>query len=212
VPRPSRWAEIVQAAAEEFREQGYQNATLEAIGNRVGLLKGSLYHYIQTKDDLLYAVIEQPAQELLDQLASMRQQDVSASLRLRTLFRAQVRIFAAYYPAAFVYLQHLGRPSERHDFSELERQYVAGVEGLLEEGLERGEFSLGTSPRIAARALIGMLDWMMHWYRPDAELEPDEIADQLFSIALGGLVAGAQVSALIENQQAQVEFTPRRSG
>jgi TetR/AcrR family transcriptional regulator, cholesterol catabolism regulator len=208
VPRPSRWTEIVQAAAEEFREQGYQNATLEAIGRRVGLLKGSLYHYIQTKDDLLYAVIEQPAKELLEQLDSMRQRDVSASLRLRALFRTQVRIFAAYHPAAFVYLQQLGHPSNRHDFSELERQYVSGVEGLIEEGLERGEFSLTTSPRIAARAIIGMLDWMMHWYTPDGELEPDEIADQLFSIAVGGLVAGAQVSALIEHQREPLDTDP----
>jgi TetR/AcrR family transcriptional regulator, cholesterol catabolism regulator len=206
MPRPSRWADIVQAAAEEFREHGYQNATLEAIGSRVGILKGSLYHYIQTKDDLLYAVIEQPAEELLEQLASMRDRDVSASLRLRTLFRTQVRIFAAYYPAAFVYLQQLGHPSDRHDFSELERQYVEGVEGLIEEGVERGEFSLSTSPRIAARAIIGMLDWMMHWYKPDAGLSPDEIAEQLFSLAVGGLVSGAQISTLIENQQAQLDL------
>lgn len=200
MPRPSRWGEIVQAAAEEFREHGYQDATLENIGRRVGILKGSLYHYIQTKEELLSAVIEQPAGELLDQLALLRSQDIAASLRLRELFRLQVRIFDEYYPAAFVYLQQLNHPSIRNEFARLERRYVEGVEALIAEGVDRGEFSIATSPAIAARAIIGMMDWMMHWYQPDAALGPEEIADQLFSIAVGGLVTGAQVLALVDSQ------------
>jgi TetR/AcrR family transcriptional regulator, cholesterol catabolism regulator len=187
---------VVQAAAEEFSEHGYENATLEGVSRRVGITKASLYHYIRTKDDLLYAVIERPAHDLLEQLEALRELEGPVAVRLRELFRVQVRIFASFYPASFVYLGQLGR-NGRHDFDGLERRYVRGLEDLIAEGIERGEFSLATSPQLAARAVIGMLDWMMHWYRPGGALPPHEVADQLFSIAVGGLVAGSQVSALL---------------
>ncbi|MTV26396.1 TetR/AcrR family transcriptional regulator [Nitriliruptoraceae bacterium ZYF776] len=198
MPRPSRWNELLQAAAEEFRAVGYENATLEGVSRRVGITKGSLYHYIDTKDELLWAVIDAPARELierLEELTTARRGPVA--VRLRELFRLQVRIFAEHHPAAFVYLAQIGRPDQPEAIAQLERRYVAAVESLVAEGAERGEFALATSPAVAARAVIGMLDWMMHWYDPDGTTPPEVLADELFAIAVGGLVTGAQISALL---------------
>src|SRR5690242_8100937 len=104
MPRPSRWPDIVRAAGEEFRERGYDNATLEGIGARVGILKGSIYNYVASKEELLLAVIEQPARALLAELDRLREDSTSSvAVRLRELIRTQVRIFADYHPAAFVY-------------------------------------------------------------------------------------------------------------
>ena len=55
---PRRWAEIVDAAGEEFDERGYAAARIEDIAARVGLLKGSLYYYIDSKEDLLFAIVD----------------------------------------------------------------------------------------------------------------------------------------------------------
>ena len=208
VPKPSSWDAVVQAAAEEFRERGYENATLAGVSHRVGLSKASLYHYIDTKDDLLWAVIDAPARELVAGLDALLEHSTPVSARLRELFRVQVGIFADHHPAAFVYLAQVGREDQPAHIAQLERRYVDGVEALIREGVVGGEFGLTASPSVAARALIGMLDWMMHWYSPNGAVSPRELADQLFSIAVGGLVSGAQILALLPELDAEPSAQP----
>lgn len=200
MPRPSRWSEILIAAGEEFRDHGYENATLEGIGARVGILKGSIYNYVASKEELLLAVVEQPAKALLAELEQLRSDtESSVAARLRELIRMQVRIFSEWYPAAFVYLQHLGRVEQSPKFAEfrqMDAQYMAAVEGLLAEGATSGEFSLAADPRTVARAIVGMLDWMQHWFTPRGEVADRDLADDLFALALGGLVAGGSMRAM----------------
>src|SRR5687767_4761450 len=55
--REQRWDEIVEAAANVFYEKGYEGASLQDIASAVGLLKGSIYYYIDTKEDLLFELV-----------------------------------------------------------------------------------------------------------------------------------------------------------
>lgn len=197
MPRPSRRAEIVQAAAEEFRGRGYDAATLEGIAARVGILKGSLYHYVDSKEELLFAVIERPAHRLLAELRALVAVEASAVVRLRTLFRIQVAIFAEHYPAAFVYLSHIGHASHRPDFKAMDAEYMAAVTELVAAGVRDGEYRLPTTPDVAARAIVGQLDWMQHWFRPRDPASDRDLADRLFALALGGLASGAAMHAAL---------------
>lgn len=196
MPRPNRRAELLRAAAEEFREHGYDTATLEGIGARVGILKGSVYTYVASKEELLDAVIEPPARQLaaaLDRLAAERG---PVTQRLRTLVREQVRIFAEHHPAAFVHLAQVGRPGHRH--GDLDARYLATVEALLVEGAAAGEFSLAAGPGTTARAITGMLGGMQHWFVPRGAAADGALADDLFAVAMGGLVAGGATRALLD--------------
>jgi TetR/AcrR family transcriptional regulator, cholesterol catabolism regulator len=202
MPRPSRWSEILDAAGAEFRDRGYDNATLESIGARVGILKGSIYNYVGSKEELLLAVVEKPARALLAELDRLREDTGhSVAVRLRELIRIQVQIFSDYYPAAFVYLQHLGRVQSPAfaEFREMDARYMAAVEALLAEGVKAGEFSLASDPRTTARAVVGMLDWMQHWFTPRGDAADRELADELFALALGGLVAGGGMRGLVRS-------------
>ncbi|MCW0212081.1 MAG: TetR/AcrR family transcriptional regulator [Pseudonocardia sp.] len=202
MPRPSRWSEILGAAGAEFRDRGYDNATLESIGARVGILKGSIYNYVGSKEELLLAVVEQPAKALLAELDRLRDDTGSSvAVRLRELIRMQVRIFSEYYPAAFVYLQQLGKLGRVQspafeEFREMDARYMEAVEALLAEGARTGEFSLASDPGTVARAVVGMLDWMQHWFTPRGAEADRELADELFALALGGLVAGGGMRGL----------------
>ncbi|MBN9736662.1 MULTISPECIES: TetR/AcrR family transcriptional regulator [unclassified Pseudonocardia] len=214
MPRPSRWPDLVHAAGEEFRERGYDNATLESIGARVGILKGSVYNYVSSKEELLLAVVEQPAQALLAELDRLRADTGSSvAMRLRELVRTQIRIFADYYPAAFVYLQHVGRfrsPTFAR-FDDMDRRYIAAVESLLAEGARNGEFSLAGDPAVAARAIVGMLDWMQHWFTPHGEEADSQLADQIFALALGGLVAAGGIHGLAKGAPYAARTVPTGS-
>lgn len=200
MPRANRWEAIVQASAEEFRERGFEAATLDSIAARVGLTKGSLYHYIDTKQDLLFAVIELPANQLLERVEELVARDGSAAVRLRELIHLQVDIFERSYPAPFVYLQNLGRPDHPAQFRDRDHRYVQVIARLIEDGIARGEFSVAAPPRVAAWILLGALGWMQHWYEPGGDMSADEIADHLFVVTVGGLMAAGQMSALLGDQ------------
>src|ERR1700677_3900844 len=61
-PRPgvlneARWEEIVEAATGVFGEKGFRAATLQDIASKVGMLRGSLYYYIEGKEDLVFEIV-----------------------------------------------------------------------------------------------------------------------------------------------------------
>ncbi|GAA4658735.1 TetR/AcrR family transcriptional regulator [Amycolatopsis dongchuanensis] len=203
MPRPSRWSEIVLAASEEFRERGYDSATLEDIAARVGILKGSIYNYVNSKEDLLLAVVEKPARALLAELDRLCSDSASTvTLRLRSLVRTQVRIFSEYYPAAFVYLRNIGHvelSGKFAEFRDMDTRYMNAVEALLTEGAATGEFSLPAESRTVARAIVGMLDWMQHWFTPRGEQADLRLADDLFALALGGLASGGSLRRMAQS-------------
>ncbi|MBD0863847.1 TetR/AcrR family transcriptional regulator [Gordonia sp. zg691] len=210
--RPSRWTELVEAAGEEFRIRGYDSATLEDIAARVGILKGSIYNYVQNKEELLLAVVERPAQVLLADLEQLRNDaQRSATVRLRTLFRIQVRVFSEHHPAAFVYLRNIGRTdlSDKFGrFTEMDAQYMDILEDLIADGVARGEFNPPVSPRIAALSVVGILNWMQHWFTPQGDELDRRLADDLFAMALGGLTAGGSLAHILANTH-DAEAAPR---
>ena len=57
-----RWDEILRAAGSEFNDRGYHASRLQDIAARVGLLSGSLYYYIDSKEDLLFSLAESSMQ------------------------------------------------------------------------------------------------------------------------------------------------------
>lgn len=199
-PRPNRWNDLLAAASEEFRTHGYDAATMDGISQRMGILKGSLYNYVNSKEDLLLAVIREPAEELMAHAARLAADDRPAAERLQELFRTQVSVFSRTYPAAFVYLQGLGRHGNAH-FTDLDRRYVAAVESIVADGERTGEFRMGVSPRIAARAVLGILDWMQHWFEPRGPRQDQDLADRLFALAIGGLTEGAEVVTSLKESQ-----------
>lgn len=210
MPRPSRWPEIIDAASEEFRSSGYDGATLEDIAARVGILKGSIYNYVNSKEELLLAVVERPARALLTELEDLRADaNNTVTMRLRKLFRTQVRIFSDYYPAAFVYLRNIGRPelsAKFTEFRDMDERYMIAVENLIAEGMGSGEFSLPAEPRTVARSIVGMLDWMQHWFTPRGELADCKLADDLFALALGGLASGGNLRRMIHTFEEPSSF------
>jgi AcrR family transcriptional regulator len=189
MPRPSRWNEIIEAAAEAFRTNGYAATSLEDIASAVGMWKGSLYHYIDSKEDLLFAVVRGPAEEILKQVRELSETDLPPTEKIRHATRSHVQILNSNFVYASVYLQEIAGRRKLPEWSAMDREYLDLLESIVREGVDSGEFSAVTNPRVATLALIGSLNWLTHWYRPGRSLHADEIADQFCDLFLGGLIS-----------------------
>jgi AcrR family transcriptional regulator len=187
--RPSRWNEIVDAAAMLFREKGFVATSLEDIAREVGMYKGSLYHYIKSKEDLLFAVVREPAERILNELRELSALDLPPAEKIRRVTRSHVRVLEENFTYCSVYLEEVAGRHRSDEWSAMDREYVAAIVRVIEEGQERGEFGKSLDARTTTLALIGSLNWLTHWYRPDGELKGAEIADRYCDIFLVGMLS-----------------------
>jgi AcrR family transcriptional regulator len=210
MPRPSRWNEIIEAAAEAFRTKGFAATSLEDIASAVGIWKGSLYHYINTKEDLLFAVVREPATEILSELRELSGMDLPPTEKIRYATRSHLRVLEKNFVYASVYLQEIAGRRQYQDWATKDREYLDLLESIVKEGVETGEFSALTNPRVATLGLIGALNWLTHWYRPEGPLRADEIAEQFCDLFLGGLIARSSAPAAKTTRSAKPVSPPSK--
>ena len=191
MPRPSRWDEVVAAAAKVFHARGFAAASLDEIAGQLGMSKGSLYNYISSKEELLEAVVGQPAEELLGTLRELAATDLPASEKLRRVTRMHVSVLERTYDFAAVYLHEIAGRGLGGEWASKDHEYVTLIEGILGEGVRDGDFARETNVLISAMALIGALNWLTRWWRVDGPISGAVIADQISETFLAGLLSRA---------------------
>jgi AcrR family transcriptional regulator len=170
---------------------------MQDIAEAVGLYKGSLYHYIGGKEDLLVRVFEHAMGSLLvDAERIVRDTSLAPRAQLRLLIQAHVCAVANNLDALTVYL-HEFRALAGESLSRVRAQrerYRELVAIVVERGVRLGEFAT-QDVGIATLGLLGMCNWIVQWYRPDGRLGPAEVADQFADLITDGLTAQRGVAA-----------------
>jgi AcrR family transcriptional regulator len=185
----SRERDIVATAARLFKEKGYRATTLEDIAAAVGILKGSLYYYIRSKEELLYLVVRDPIREVYSELEAIVDADLPFTEKIAQAIANHMTVFHLHYPHIAVYLhdyRHLMDKLEQNVI-ETPKQYQRLWDTLLRQGIAAGEIRDDVDVTMAGYALLGMCNWAYRWYNPAGRLSPQEVADVFTKIALQGL-------------------------
>ena len=185
----SRERDIVATAARLFKEKGYRATTLEDIAAAVGMLKGSLYYYIRSKEELLYLVVRDPIREVYSELEAIVAADLPFAEKIARAIANHMTVFHLHYPHIAVYLhdyRHLMDKLEQNVI-ETPKQYQRLWDALLRQGIDAGEIRDDVDVTMAGYALLGMCNWAYRWYNPSGRLSPQEVADVFTKIALQGL-------------------------
>jgi len=186
----NREQEIVQAAVELFAIRGYEKTSMEDIAGSIGILKGSLYHYITSKRDLLAKALLGLTVELRNGLDEIVESQASSSEKLRCAFRHHVEFFFEDYPRACVFLEErltaLASMQRRRVVRE-RNQYESVWRRLVAEGIERGEFRADLDVAMMVRGMLGMCNWMIKWFRLDGKWSPLQVADLFAEMVVQGI-------------------------
>jgi AcrR family transcriptional regulator len=187
-----REQEILDAAAEIFHRQGYSDTSVQNVADAVGILKGSLYYYIDSKDDLLYRVLLEVHGEavgIIEDVAAMSEltpiEKLDAYLRRHVEYNTQnLTKIAVYY-----HDHNQLAPERRERIRQQRRIYEDFVEGLIRDGQELGEIDSSFDPRILAYCLFGAANWIYTWYRPGGRVSAETLSDTIASFILDGIRA-----------------------
>ncbi|MCW3062986.1 MAG: TetR/AcrR family transcriptional regulator [Solirubrobacterales bacterium] len=190
-PSKKRSREIVDAAARMFHERGYADTSVQDVAHAVGILKGSLYYYIDSKDDLLFRVLEdvhEDARHLLDDVAAM---DAPPLERLAAYVRGHVEFNLRNLSKVAVYYHDFALldPGRREVIIAQRQLYEELVIGLIADAQEAGEVDAGLDAHVAAYSALGMVNWVYTWYRPAGGRRASELAELIAEIVVGGLRA-----------------------
>lgn len=187
---PRRRDEVIDAAARIFHAKGYAAASIQDVADELGILKGSLYHYIDSKQDLLFAIIEESHRRTMEELEQWLTLKGGTLVRLRAFLHGQVLTYCRNVQRVGVFLQDLRSLSEEQQariLAERDR-YDRVVRDLIRAGQEEGVIDREVDAKLAAMAIFGMLNWISTWWRPDGPSTPEQVADEFTDLALSGLV------------------------
>jgi len=195
----ARRQEIIQVAANVFRERGHE-ATLRDVAESLGTERASIYYYIGSKEELLQEIVREALERDMIAARHIKGSTQSTPAKIRALIESMVLSYAENYPHMNVYVEDLGRIARQDsqwavEVIEETRQYEALVRSILLEGQEDGTLRSDVAIGVSAMALFGMINWMYRWYRPSYPTPPAEIAHTLAEIFLGGYALGPAGSA-----------------
>jgi AcrR family transcriptional regulator len=166
-------------AAKTFADKGYSATTLQGIADELGMLKGSLYYYIRSKEDLLFELVR-AVLALAEERLSERVPDSGPAIdRLEMLVREHVIFLIEHLTETTVYLHEADQLSAERRAELPVHGFIARLEGLVAEGQEDGTVRADVAPRLGALSILGSANWVYRWYRPGGELAPEAIADEI---------------------------------
>jgi len=181
-------SDIIQAAAQIFRQKGYHGTSMQDIADAVDLQKASLYHHISGKQEILIDILDRALDLLIEDLEAVTQADLSPEIKVREAMQVYVGRLTGDTDLAAVLLQE-----HRSLEDDLRASHIARRDRLeslwremINEGTQSGDFR-ETDEAITTFALMGVLNWMITWYQPGGRLSAREIANQFADVFLLGL-------------------------
>jgi AcrR family transcriptional regulator len=194
--RRKRDEEVVSAAAKVFYERGYSAATVQDIADELGILKGSLYHYIKTKEDLLFRLFEQVHKEvegILEEVLAI--EGIDALERIRVYVHRQIVHNLNDLQRISIYYHELDRLTEdrRKSVISWRRRHDRFLRDLIKQAQEEGQADATVDAGMLANCVFATVIWPYRWFQPGRGDTPESIADTCTDFVSRGIQGGFAV-------------------
>lgn len=186
---PAREA-IFTAAIRLFGERGYAATTMRDIARTVGILPGSLYAHIESKEALLREIIEGGVDRFNAAVDEIYADKLLPETALREAIRRHLAIVAENPERTLIVFHQWRFLSDDHRIRLLakRRQYEESFLNMMRAGIGAGVFDPHLDPKVTVLSILGALNWTPEWFSPTGRVNSDEIAEKIADGLLGGLL------------------------
>jgi len=185
---------MLTAAATLFSKKGYAATSTREIAGLLQIQKASLYYHIQSKEDLLYSICKSSLDEIRQDVEAAIEKTADPLERTRTLIRAHIESMLREQDRHSATLSEMRSLSKERlaDVIALRDAYEELVRSVLQEAQDAGALRDDIPVKYLCLILLGLVNRVEVWYRPNGALAPAELGEILAAIFLTGAVRSAR--------------------
>lgn len=185
----SRETQVILEAARVIRAKGFEATTVSDISEATGLTKGGLYHYIKSKRDLLYRIMDLAMSLTVTEVRDKVRHIEDPEEQLRALIQRHVELTIKDEGLLTTLSEEVAglEPEDAKKILRRKREYFEVVRNLLYRLRDQGKLA-DVNPTVVAFSIFGMIFFCSRWYRPGGALNPEQVADEVARMTLGGIL------------------------
>ena len=180
---------ILRSAAAAFRRKGYHGTSMEDISEQLLMTKGSLYYYFKDKEQILFACHDFSLDRVLEKMREVMEEQKGANKadKLGALIQGLVDVMIDDLQGSALALDFTALRDELLEQIITKRdQFERGMRVVISEGVKSGEFR-NVDPKLATFAILGAINWISKWYRPDGSFKAADIGRMYSDLFVKGL-------------------------
>jgi AcrR family transcriptional regulator len=189
--------EILRTAARLFQQRGYDATSMNDVAGALKLSKGGLYHHFQSKDEILFEIMNHAMEITEERVLAPVRGIADPQERLRALIRLHIEVVLSPRDREITVMLHENHPlppTLRRRINARKKEYVHFVEDLITQVQKESQRAhhanthANVSPRAAAFALLGMINWIYQWYKPEGNLQSQNLVPQFTNLVFRGIL------------------------
>jgi AcrR family transcriptional regulator len=180
---------VIDAAVDVFWRKGFPAASIQDVADQVGVLKGSLYHYIDSKEELLFRIFDESHQQAWVIVEEVSQTDAPPLERLRAYIERYLTWYLENLERVSLYFtewRHL-TGARRDTVIEQRHGYETFLRSLIKEAQKAGEVATDLNVTHAVFYIFGGIQNVPVWYRREGRDSPAQIAASYADLTIGML-------------------------
>ena len=181
---------VFEVAAEVFHRKGYDNTSMSDVATAAGLTKAGLYHHVMSKESLLYTVLDYGLDLTASYVVKPLEEIADPLERLKTMIELHLHLVLEERNLEVTGLLHECKTlsaSDRARINRRKKDYVRMTTDLIADVIKKYNVK-DVNPKLAAFALLGMLNWTYQWYKASGDIRRDEIVSGFQQMFLRGIL------------------------
>jgi AcrR family transcriptional regulator len=195
--RTDRRREVLDGAALAFYSKGYDAASTQDIADAVGMLKGSLYYYVASKEEFLFEIISETHEGAIQAIAPAMNLKADTLDKLTAMIIRQVEYFASNQVYSTVFFREFRALSAEYR-SAIDAKgdvYREIISSLLHVGRTDGTIRSDIQPRVMSIAIVEMLNSIYRWFDPEGRVGATTLAHELAMIIVVGVASAEAIES-----------------
>jgi AcrR family transcriptional regulator len=183
--------EILRTAARLFQQRGFDATSMSDVAAALALSKGGLYHHFKSKNEILFRLMDSALRLTEERVVTPVRAIADPAERLRTLIRLHLEVVLSPQNGTIAVMLHENHPLPaglRRRINARKKDYLHFVEVVITDAQKACRSQQRVTPRAAALALLGMINWAYQWYKPEGPLQLDSLVGQYTEIVFSGML------------------------
>lgn len=184
-----RAQDIYQTAAQIFFTKGYNSTSLNDIADALNITKAGLYYYVESKQDLLYRIINLGLDSVQTEVLEPAREIADAEQRLRFIIYNHAKLSAGGNHAVIIISHEVNELNfnQREETLKRRRNYFEFVRQTLIE-LENEKKLQKIDLTTATFTILGMILWLSRWFIPNGKMSVEKVCEDVCEMALRGIM------------------------